>query len=892
MVALWICSLVTLSVLFVSLTKQVTGTRGRLLLDGEPNSAQIYDNHRVIFADKSYYHLAAAGLLNESNISGELLSHTRDGNFDIKNFKFNTTEWFHKVATLHWFIELQERLALHVYDSPNEIDLATGPQVNQRTCGLLLDYMLHMVDKHYQHITNCTEYSIFNIMQSFGSPAPNIASGGLIFPGNYKSCVEHELNVMRKELVKVVDEQREVENFFKEKNNEKKVPTLRQSISLLINKYIGPLFGTIQMSNQKSHNELVEKHKNELRLVSNRYCIAGLRFKQWKRSPFHDRSVALRIATCLPEYCDSKSLNLFHDKIKRLTEIQMPKYYHGYYIENLYCLPDENSKLRDPLNYTDSKLFIAFNIIWFTMTIVVTLLNKNKIINYKSSKFYNGKKTIRSNHFLNLLNCWNFSKNYRIFAEVKSDTKNDDSKTIKNKDNNIQLKKKVSNRVDFKAIEGIKVLGSFSTIISHICMVSLVAAWNPIISNELVSNSLLALIVVVCPIVVNIFFVITGIMTANLLFKASKENLKQLNFWFKFILYRYVRIVPLFALVHWFLQSYFRFLSFGPFWDYGTSNSAWQKVCENDSIWGIIFPIANFKTPAAQCNHVGWYLSNDIQAALITPFFILLFLNGALFGYISTLLIALAMIANHTRYYISQPITSQGGLEISIMTLSQVTDDVAAGYVEPQYRLISYLIGICAGHLLHSYEIGHIKRWPKSFIKLVNTSTWSLICSLLILPYIKEYLPLHNQSWAHLIGAVLSGTVHGVASFVAAGFLLLLCTNNYPTLSRILSGKFFTILANASLSTLLIHIPLIYYHSNTMLSLPELSFHQFITTCFIQIVESLLLAIPFHIIYEIPLRRFFVKLLFIISPTKIESSEITRENNVENNHDSTSNKMK
>lgn len=868
MVTFWI-QLFASSLVINSLTEHVAGTKGRLLLDGEPNITQVYDNYRLVFADKSYYHLAAANLLDESNIGNDLLEYTRDssGNFDAVNFKFNGDEWFYRFATIAWFSELQERLALHVYDNPNDMELATGPQVNQKACGLLLDYMLHMIENYYQCSTNSTEYSVYRIMQTYGLPMPNIASGASIFPGDYRSCVEEKLNVMRKELVKV--DEHEVEHFFKREN--RRTLTLRQSVSMLINKYIGPLFGAIQVSDRDSINESVRRHVNELRLVPSRYCLAGLRYKHWKRSSFDVRNIVMRTGVCLPEYCDSKSLDLFHDKIRCLTEVQIPKYYHGYYIENLYCLPDENSKLRDPLNYTNPQLFIAFNVLWFVLTITATFWAKNKPIDTgrKNWKFSNGKKISKTGPVSNLLNCWNLRMNYRIVFGAKEDVNLATNVDIAFKKDGRNLK----NRVLFRVIGGIKVLGLLSVINSHICMVSVAAAWNPIISNELVSKSFLALIIVFGSAAVNVFFVITGLTTAHLFFQAPKERLREFSFWFKFIAYRYLRIVPLFALTHWFLQTYFKFISSGPFWDYGTSNSAWQKVCENDSIWGVIFPIMNFKSPSATCNHVGWYLSNDIQSALITPFFILIFLKSAIFGYISTLLAIFAMIANYVRYNLQQPLESRGGFDISIMTLSPVTDGASADYVGPQYRLISYLVGICAGHLLHSYDIGNIKEWPKSFIKLVNTSSLLFICALTASPYISDYLPLQNKPLIHLMVSLLSGSVHGVASFVSAGFFILLCTNNYPTLSHILSQKLFRTLASASLSTLLIHIPLIYFHANTMKSLPELNLHNIIATSFIQIVETLILSMVIHILYEIPLRRFFVKLLFMVGPSKQGSIE-------------------
>lgn len=868
-------------VLILLLIEQVSGTRIRLFHDGEPESGAIYNNNRWLFADRSYFYLAAAGLLDKSDISGELFEDTKDanGNYKKANFEFKVSELFRKARSLTWFIPLQERMALHVYDNPDEMNLSGGPKVNQQKCGLLLDYMLFMIDKHYQHFTNSTEYSIFNIMTSYGSPMAGFVAGQAIFPGDYRTCIGHKLNVMKKDLIKV--DKFQAERFFQEN---KKALQSESFFRNLINNYINPFIGVVQAS-KENENELIKKHSKKLRLVSSKYCMAGLRYKEWKNNTYEKRNMVIRIGTCLPEYCDSNSLTLFHDKIKRLTEVQMADYFKGYYIENLYCLPDEDSALRNPFNYTNSTLFIIFNVLWLFLITLATLI---KLIKSYLKKGYSSNRKLRDNSssdssqtlivnkqeatLWNYLKCWSLITNWnRFFGEKRSKA---EIVAEQDHESNVGTSKIIEgNLVDLEPLEGVKIVSSFAVIISHCYMVFFAATWNSIYGHDLITKSFIATTITICPSVVDLFFVITGILTSYLFFRDSKEMLTKVNFWIQFFIYRYLRIVPLYILAHWFLQSYFRFLGSGPFWDYGTSESAWQSVCYNDSIWGIVFPMANLKSPSSVCNSVGWYLANDIQATLVTPFFIILFLKNALLAYATTLTIVLAMILNHVRYYYQFPIESRGGLEFSLMTLSQVTDDAALGYVEPQYRLVAYLIGLVAGFLLYSYEKGEIKEWSRWFIYLCKVSCWIWVIITGSLPYISNLLPMQNLKLIHLLGSVLSGTLHGLTSFVAAAFILLLVTGHYPLLSKLLRGKIFRRYSKASMSTLLIHIPLVFYHSNTMRTLPDLNMYFLITATFLQIVESFILSVFVHILYELPMRRFFMKVLLGMFAPKPEKSD-------------------
>lgn len=859
--------LATLVVVFYGLDGS-QGVRVRLGYSDEPKSQEVYNMHRSLGANPNLYFLKSAGLLNESELSVYLLEEKRgpDGSFSKANFSFNSMEFFYKVLLVQWFAPLEERSCLQVYDNPLDRDLATGPQVNQELCGLHLDYMLHMSRKHLTNFANSTEYSIFTLMNSFGTPGTNIEAANHIWNGNYVRCTSFQLNIMKRELAEV--SKHKAEKYFKNRmkfvSESKPSEPMRALTSLL--EYLGTLIG-IPKDNAFVN---LDKHAGEIHALPTRYCMAGLRWPQWPNSTFYRRALNFRTAVCLPETCDSNSLAIHGNKIKKLLDFKTSEYMSGFYIESLYCLPDEKSKLRNPFNYTSTTLFIAFNVVWLSLTLLATVV---KIYATKKRKLAKGKSSSSDipnqerSRWLLYLDSWCLIKNLRDFLAAKRGRMEETAADTTNTNNQC-------NKVDLDPLEGYKVISSMCVITSHACIVYMGHTWNLSETDRLVARSYLAMIHTVCPSVVDNFFVITGIVMGRVLFKTPAKVLTTAVFWIQFILYRYLRIVPLFLLIHWFLKSTFRFIGSGPFWDYGTSHSAWSKMCSDESYWDVILPSVNFKSPASTCNGTGWYLANDIQFSLITPIFILFYLKKPFLGHLVTLGTAILVAANHIRYYFNLAMDPRGALESSILTLSVVTDDATSGYVNPQYRCVSFLLGLAASRVLVDYELGVIKKWPKWFVRCGKTYLYSTMYLLAFAPYINTLLPYENKPLIKVLAAVFSGTLHGLTSVAAVFFTLFLCTGHLPSLARLYSKPTFRPLANVSLSTLLVHIPLLFYRSQTLTNLAEASFYQFIIMNFIWIVESFLLAIVVHVLYEIPLRRFLMKFIIYLfsGPNNTKSS--------------------
>lgn len=845
---------------FIDLT---TSTRTRVgPSHEEPKVDQLYNAYRLVHANPNYYYLGDAGILKSENVSNYLLDEVYDpankttqdqtkpsGALSKFHFKFNSGQFILNGLAVLWYVLLQEKTALHVYDDPKDVKLSRGPQVDQKLCGLQLDYMLHMVKRHQRHLMVSTEYSIFQIMSTFGRPDQSAAQGNPVFLGDYDTCLATSLNVIKTELEQV-DKKRSQAYFKSSRNLPEEEPTKLETI---LRYYVAPFFGHHARNKVSYMSMSGTQHK--LRQVPMRYCMAGLRYSRWGNSTWARRHLVYRVGTCLPETCDSSSLSLFRDKIQQLTEFQMNKYYLGYYIENLYCLPDEKSHLRNPWNYLSTKLFAAFNVVWFSLLIGTTLFYL-----WMKSR---GKSNEDSTWWF-YLRSWNVINNYDSFlglktkAKYKATTSSSSSKAAKNNEQ----------RVDMRPLEGLRFVSSLTVIASHSIMVKFNNCWNVNDCHRLITRSWLVIIATVYPSTVNIFFAITGVIVARSLLQTARGRagrpLYSPAFWLKFFIYRYIRIIPLYLFVHWFFQSLFRFLGSGPLWDYGTSHSAWHYGCMKDTLWQVILPRANFYSPSVHCNGVGWYLANDLHFVLLTPVFLVLLWTKPLWGQLFCWLSVLLGVANHVRYYLRTDPDPRGLLEWSSMIMTRVTDETMSGYIEPKFRFVAYVLGLSAGQLLDAYEQGKIQRWPRWALVTGKWCLYLITYITLALPFLSSMVLDMDQHVLRTISALVQGSTHLLSSLATVILVLLITTGHFTFWGKFLSSSIFKPLAAMSLSTVLVHLPVLFYHGLSFRVLHYTTAYELIKTIIVWILESLAWSGLLHLLYELPMRRFLVKLMLVI----------------------------
>jgi len=884
------------------------GTRVRVgPPEEDPSTAQVHNDLRHLITSANYFYSEQAGVHPpEASTYVGLLEGVKieDREQFLKNhFKFNSSEFIRRSISYRWLGNLDERLALHVYDDPKEMKLAKGPRVDQDLCGLHLSYMIHMVEKHNQHMTTSTDLSLFRIMNAFDFPHRGLADGNTIFPGSYDSCISTELSLIKRELVEILNGNTdEAELWFSRSRR----MTSEQKSDLGLSKshwirmktflwehmqMLKPLL-SLTIRDPLKQKSFDPQARDKVHTIGTRFCMAGLRWPNWSNNSWSRRHMTVRVGTCLPESCDSESLGPHRDKLLNLISRQTNQYHSGFYIENLYCLPDEASEIRDPLRHLGTLLFIGFLILWTLITIVASYMFwkngkwlesecaqtwwsylKSWCIQTNLSSFFDtavrappnannapasGTASLEKSHTISRVR-----RNYKTIREDDEDEEQEEQQ------------EDVRQELDLASIEGLKVLGSISVMMSHVAMLVITRTSSPLIT-EMRDADGFNRVSTICPAIVNVFFVITGSMTVRTLARVVRAHSPSFMFWINFVLYRYVRVIPLYLVIHLFLQHAFRFMGHGPFWDYGTSHSSWSHSCQSESIWRILLPTANFISPSIHCNGVGWYVANDIQLTMLVPIIVPLLIKRPRLGHFFIGIACILGTLSHIRYFYINETDPRGLFEWTGLGLGRVTDDTMPGYIYPQYRFVAYFVGLSLGQLLDSYEQKSIARFPKALYIFGKWYFYLLFYILAIVPALTPLVLNWDVSSLKLLVAIFSGSSHLLAAISFSGLIICLTTGNFnQTITRFLSSNFITQVAKMAHSTSLVHLPLMFYHQQTSRSLPSIvTAYDMMRTTVVWLSEAFVLSFIVHILFEVPLRRFLIKvLLAVLSPRKKEDKK-------------------
>lgn len=929
--------------------------------DDEPGYECLHKDFRISMVGQELYVLGDLNLFNsqhESNqyykcSTGQLVNETSKQQLK-HDFKFNSTEHIRRTMDIYWRIPADERAGLHYYDKAEEKLISGGPHVNQRTCGLMLDHMLYINEKHNGNFHESSHYSLFKIIDSFGVPGPAILQGSFYWDGSYDQCTRSRLTLLESDILdmlhhfnysSIIHDQLLIDSTVKE---------------MMAN-------GGVKSFNELdfNSNQLISDHyKLNWNLVPMRYCYAHLRYPSWPNSSHYIRHMTFRSALCLPESCDSLSLDLYQDKLMKLMKLNYPERYHDFYLTSLYCLPDKESPITDPFQSKSTVCFLIFIFVWSSLILCSSLyylanngLNTSRTADAdddddRRSKNCNSTKSDSLSWARKHGPPTPASRNRRISRTVSADcckgashcdtvmnaSRNKLKKIVQNDDQsttNKQMpriitwfclfinieelffdkKKKAYNQsldqterknqskthsinnVNLSSINGCKVILSTSVIAVHAFIFFSGSVANPFESQYLNTKTVFAHMQTLPSAAVDAFFVMSGLLTTYCVFKADNDQndntrLFKFHFWLVYLIARYLRMIPTYAIVFWFTKTYFRFIGSGPYWDYGTSNSSMSVMCQDESWAHIWLPQANLMFPHGHCIITGWYIASDIQFALISPIFLILLKWRPRLAYTLMTSFTIVTMGIHVNYFLTAASDTTVAIEFSVERLTSLTIDSSVGYVDPRYRITSYVIGLMAGHILYCYECGKIANWPKMFVKLAPKIIYFQSILLLLAPRLLIMLSKSDTQYyvKRLIASIMDGVFHTTIGLNSALFLLLLLTGYMPKSERIFSMSIWSPFARASLSTLVVHTHVIHYVLGSFTTAPHLSETEYLRLCVYVLVVTYIVSIIVCLLFEAPIRKISSGLildLFITQRICARQHE-TKEINVSNANDNSS----
>lgn len=501
--------------------------------------------------------------------------------------------------------------------------------------------------------------------------------------------------------------------------------------------------------------------------VNMRFCWAHLSYekhlaeslKARKRSEFEQPVDVLYSGICIPESCHSKSFVRHKGALQRLVNSQFRMPLSTYVDEHLdmsslYCLVDENSEFGVPLV---GKCLLAFLVGWCLLTISVTIWNATK--GKKASSNWQEERRVsvintgrRADHVsvlesLDLLESWqDFLTYFTSPVRIRS--------------------------VQLDAISFFKVFGCTFVVFGHTMAVFGGFSMDEVRLAKFIETDTILCIVFAGTLVVDSFFVISGILWAYFALKrlngnpdrklpsghlqsnisvmkqqidlskldSAKEESKsfspnsfveattnqtneefnkqsvtngRLESWFTTIKvfcfrwlsysgFRYLRIVPLYVLVHWFKKYVFIYAGSGPYWDHGFNYKTMSGACMKETPLTPFTFLAAYYPISRQCTLQSWSIANDLFFAILAPPVILLINKRprtaaflCVVSCITSFVFALQKMSTIPSY------VDEELRELRSTGFYRFFDEASILYTAPHYRVFCFLAGLWGGYALY-----------------------------------------------------------------------------------------------------------------------------------------------------------------------------------------------
>lgn len=611
----------------------------------------------------------------------------------------------------------------------------------------------------------------------------------------------------------------------------------------------------------------VSEQGNNLDGITNfrgRYCIASIRSQNWEQKikikkdellksgnyfkypvqpQDYERFFRIQLGICLPESCDSRAIDTEVDLIRELVVHKLQEPLRSYKLVDLYCLPDETSELRqfEP----NAWLLILLATVWCLAIVLATLYDLMRETPRSQAASSNLDKLVSA---LSLL------RNYHRLTETKSlmppppmqqqvaagqnGSNSSNGGGEKTRQTGSETVKLLPN--DLLFLNAFKVISMPCILFGHTGMLSIMLNRFPL-DYEALENDYLNHFNISSVFFVDWYFVITGFLASYLAFVTKKVERNTPFQWAYTMFHRYWRLAPMYILLFWFSQSLFQHTASGPVWDYGTSNMTLRGVCRRESwIWPLAL-VPNFHPIHEECIMPAWYIANDMQFYIITPFILISLSRWPIWSWLATVgCIWASMLARIVRY-----ITDPRAQPLELMrprydAYMRNNWDMHATYIYPHYRIPSYLIGLLAGHYTYmvlsgkwrsplykhplsssssssegnqkskASDFGDTYRWIlRAIVCLWGFQT--LIQMMFASKFISDLFPRSMEPQVKYFTALIYGTSHASTSLGLAAICVTLMMGSFKWLKSFLSLPIFTLVSRINYFVFLVQVEIIYW---------------------------------------------------------------------------------
>ncbi|KAK9730277.1 Amiloride-sensitive sodium channel [Popillia japonica] len=308
--------------------------------------------------------------------------------------------------------------------------------------------------------------------------------------------------------------------------------------------------------------------------------------------------------------------------------------------------------------------------------------------------------------------------------------------------------------LNLRCLDGIRFLSMAYVVFGHSFLMMLFA---PSVNSLELMEWLLqysSTIIIGGTVSVDSFFMMAGILVAYYTLDSLTANNGKFN-WFMFMLYRFVRLTPSYAVVVLTYATLIQFSGSGPLWR--KTVLALQKPCQ-DFWWSALLNMQNYVNPKAICVTQTWYLTCDFFYYMLSPLLTYPLWKWKILGWFNLFIVYVASVL--INFYLAWKNQYGAGMLVANELLH--TDYFAYHYIAPHVRSSTYILGIVLGGLLHKTKDIKFKLHP-----VTVTAGWMWSLSLIAVTILGNHsfqLENHTAGWMWSL-SLIAVTILGNHSF-------------------------------------------------------------------------------------------------------------------------------
>ncbi|KAG4081172.1 hypothetical protein HA402_014620 [Bradysia odoriphaga] len=267
------------------------------------------------------------------------------------------------------------------------------------------------------------------------------------------------------------------------------------------------------------------------------------------------------------------------------------------YSEVEYCLTNSDSRVPDALD-------IVLAIIFFTLILIIASSTyfdfRLKLQNFGCNRNSEHYKTPVHGPYASVVVSFSIPRNwYRLTTKVHSQTSD-----------------------DLRPVQALRFLTMFGVVIGHcVLFMNVMPLYNPEYMEKNFYR-VVTMFLVNGTTIIQTFFAISGYLLSVQFVKLQEISTFSFKYFWTSILYRYLRLTPVYLFIILFHSTWLVWLQSGPLWPHIAETE--RTYCRNNW-WANLLYLNNIFTLAEPCLQHGWYLAADFQMFVVGVVMQLLF---------------------------------------------------------------------------------------------------------------------------------------------------------------------------------------------------------------------------------------------------------------------------